>query len=669
MAAIGQGSSGDVYLAHDRSLGRKVAVKVLHTALAGDEIFLKRFRAEAKSAAALSHPSIMAVFDWGDSEEMPYLVCELLAGGSLREHFSAGRRFSAAQIVSIALQGASGLAYAHQRGYVHRDLKPANIIFDEGGRIRIADFGLARALSEAAWTEPVGVLIGTAKYASPEQARGQVAHGPSDVYSLGLVLYEAITGRLPFQGDTTLSTLMARVGKNVSVPLDAGPLREIVESCLKDDSGVRPTSVDLVRRLEELARQLDPAVPIAPLHKGPYDGADELASSMSDDTLHLSAAPIALPVEPKSARSFSEIPELFDLEVDNYDLTLLGNRAGLIIPQTLDSSAPFDVGEVTEFGEANATSHVAKVGRNGLKIASKERRKQRMWRGIVVWLVVTLILTLLAIGSAVFFSTVAKVSVPSLTGKSLPAAEATAARLGLAHLVTGSAYSSSVPRGDVLSTYPRAGMLVTKKSIIDLTLSEGHAPVKVPSLVGMNQQQISVALRGEHLSAVFSGVYSETVGVGIAMSSNPQGGATVAYGSSIAVVLSRGPAPRTVPNVVGDTQAAATAALNGIQLQIAATNAYSNTVASGQVISQSIPSGQQVARGTVVDVVISQGPHYTDVPNVLGDNITQATAALSAVGLNVGQEYVTGPTQTVVYSSPVAGTQVLYGSSVSLILF
>lgn len=645
-------------------------MKVLHTALAGDEIFLKRFRAEAKSAAALSHPSIMAVFDWGDSGEMPYLVCELLAGGSLREHFSAARRFSAAQIVSIALQGASGLAYAHQRGYVHRDLKPANIIFDEGGRIRIADFGLARALSEAAWTEPVGVLIGTAKYASPEQARGQVAHGPSDVYSLGLVLFEAVTGRLPFHGDTTLSTLMARVGKDVTVPLDAGPLREIVESCLKDDAGVRPSSVELVRKLEELSRRLDPAAPIAPLHKGPYGGVDELASSLSDDTLHLSAvAPIAFPVETNSARSISEIPELFDLEGDNYDLTALGNRPGLLIPQTFDTSVPFDLGDATEFGEVGTNSQAMKGSRAGSKADSKERRKRRMWRGVVVWLAVTLILTLLAVGSAVFFSTVTKVSVPSLTGKSLPAAEAAAARLGLAHLVTGSAYSNSVPRGDVLSTYPRAGMLVTKKSIIDLTLSEGHAPVKVPSLVGMTQQQISTALRGVHLSAVFSGVYSETVGVGVAMSTNPPSGATVAYGSSVTVVLSRGPVPRTVPNVVGDTQAAATAALNGIQLQIAATSAYSNTVASGQVISQSIPSGQQVARGTVVDVVISQGPHYAVVPNVLGDSVTQATSALSSVGLNVGQEYVTGPTQTVVYSSPVAGTQVLYGSSVSLILF
>src|SRR3954469_5360169 len=196
VAAIGTGASASVYQADDVTLRRRVAVKVLHPALADDEAFLRRFRAEARAAAALSHPNLMAVYDWGD-DDGPYLVLELLGGGSLRALLDAGARLTPAPAGGVGPEAARALEAAHRQGFVHRDIKPANLLFGEDGRLRIADFGLARALSEAGWTEPGGGLVGTARYAAPEQATGGRVDGRADVYALGLVLVEAVTGAVP----------------------------------------------------------------------------------------------------------------------------------------------------------------------------------------------------------------------------------------------------------------------------------------------------------------------------------------------------------------------------------------------------------------------------------------------------------------------------------------
>src|SRR5581483_5716972 len=216
VAPLGTGASGRVYAAWDVRLQRKVAVKVLHAALADDAGFLRRFGAEAQLAASLHHPNVVAVYDWGEDTDSlgtpqtpgtPFMVLELLEGGSLRSLLDRGDRLSPAQAAAVGRQVAAGLDYAHARGLVHRDVKPANLLFDEHGTARVADFGLARALAEASWTEPAGAVLGTARYAAPEQVRG-VVDARSDVYSLALVLVEAVTGAVPFAGETSLATLL-----------------------------------------------------------------------------------------------------------------------------------------------------------------------------------------------------------------------------------------------------------------------------------------------------------------------------------------------------------------------------------------------------------------------------------------------------------------------------
>jgi tRNA A-37 threonylcarbamoyl transferase component Bud32 len=275
-ALVGTGASAQVYLADDITLKRAVAVKMLHPSLADDPGFLKRFRAEAQAAAALNHPNIMAVYDWGEEEiagtlgsNQAYLVCEYLSGGSLRAMLDRGRLLTPSQALIVGLETARALDYAHRRGFVHRDIKPANLLFGEDRRLRIADFGLARALAEAAWTEPAGVVMGTARYASPEQARGLAVDGRTDVYSLALVLTEAVTGKVPFASDTVTATLMNRLDKLMPVSADLGPLAPVVERAGRPDPEERFESGELSKALVLTAERLPrpqplPLVPTLP---------------------------------------------------------------------------------------------------------------------------------------------------------------------------------------------------------------------------------------------------------------------------------------------------------------------------------------------------------------------------------------------------------------------
>src|SRR6516165_1475714 len=262
LSALGTGASAHVFLAEDVSLQRHVAVKVLQPGLAADDSFLKRFRAEARSVASLNHPHVLRVFDWGEENDEPYLVLEYLGGGSLRDLLDRDVRLSHAQAAQLGTEVAQGLAYAHVRGLVHRDIKPANLLFDEEGRVRVADFGVARALAEAAWTEPAGAMAGTARYISPEAAEGKPVNGRADVYSLALVLYEAVTGTVPFVTDTTMGTLAARIGQPLPHDPALGPLDDVLARAAAPDVAARLDAAGLAARLGALAAALPVPAPL-----------------------------------------------------------------------------------------------------------------------------------------------------------------------------------------------------------------------------------------------------------------------------------------------------------------------------------------------------------------------------------------------------------------------
>ena len=238
-------------------------MKVLHLALAEDAGFLRRFRAEAQVAASLNHPNVMAVYDWGE-DDVPFMVLELLTGGSLRGMLDADARLSPSQAAHVGRQVASALEYAHARGVVHRDIKPANLLFDEHGIVRVADFGLARALAEASWTEPAGTVVGTARYAAPEQATGAPLDGRADLYSLAVVLIESVTGTVPAVGDTAIGTLAARTHTPLVAPLALGRLGPVVERAGRPDPAERyPDAATMRAALADAAPSLPPPQPLA----------------------------------------------------------------------------------------------------------------------------------------------------------------------------------------------------------------------------------------------------------------------------------------------------------------------------------------------------------------------------------------------------------------------
>ncbi|MGE3835638.1 MAG: protein kinase, partial [Acidimicrobiia bacterium] len=277
-ALIGTGASASVYLADDRKLGRQVAVKLLHPSLADDAAFLHRFREEARSAAKLNHPGLMAVYDTGEDAGGPYLVLELLGGGSLRALLDSGERLTVSQALAVGIEAAHALERAHAEGIVHRDIKPANLLFGTDGRLRIADFGLARALSESGFTDHGDRLVGTARYAAPEQARGVRVDGKADVYALGLVLSEAITGVVPLVRDGPVETLMARIETPVPVPAAVGPLAGVLERMGRPDPAERPSAAEVAAELLALVPSVPRPVPL------PLAGVD-LESPTGDDEL------------------------------------------------------------------------------------------------------------------------------------------------------------------------------------------------------------------------------------------------------------------------------------------------------------------------------------------------------------------------------------------------
>ncbi|HUO47299.1 MAG TPA: PASTA domain-containing protein [Acidimicrobiales bacterium] len=631
-SALGTGASAHVYAAWDVTLQRRVAVKLLHPALATDTAFLRRFRSEAQSAAALAHPHVLAVFDWGEDESGPFLVLEYLGGGSLRDMFDDGRRLSASQVVSIGIQAADGLAYAHGRGFVHRDIKPANLLFDTDGRLRVADFGLARAFAEAALTEPVGATVGTARYAAPEQALGNPVDGRADVYALALVLYEAMTGVVPFTADTTFATLMARVGAALPGHDALGPLAEVLAEAAAPDPDDRLDAAGLAGLLRGLATTLpapDP-FPLALVSRAPrrVDVLEEI--SARDATQHPPA--MAAPMIPLATGSAGR--------------AMRGGED----PDLLELAAAVGVADAASAGTTRAAT----------------RRRGRRWPWVTA--TVVLVVALLAAGGA-YAAVRTKAFTPShavvsVTGQTVPAATASLARRHLKLAVVRHRYSTTVPAGVVLRMIPAAGTSMKQGTTVGVVVSGGPPPVGVPSLTGVTGDCAAVTsvLAAAGLKTACTHENSVSITSGTVIRWTPQGSATL--GSTVSVVVSSGPPIETIPSLTGQTCAGATTTLQALGLQITCTNQYSDTVPNGQVVSWN-PTGT-APQGATVAVVVSQGPAPVTVPDVRGMHVADAITTLQNAGLVVGT--ISGPYGGHVSStSPANGASVSKGTTVNIV--
>ncbi|MGO8827513.1 MAG: protein kinase domain-containing protein [Acidimicrobiales bacterium] len=644
LSALGTGASAHVFLAEDVSLQRHVAVKVLQPALASDEAFLKRFRAEARSVASLNHPHVLRVFDWGEDADGPYLVLEYLGGGSLRDLLDRGSLLSYSQAAQLGTEVAQGLAYAHVRGLVHRDIKPANLLFDEEGRVRVADFGVARALAEAAWTEPAGAMVGTARYISPEAAEGKPVDGRADVYSLALVLYEAVTGTVPFVTDTTMGTLAARIGQPLPHDAALGPLDDVLARAAAPDVAARQDAAGQAARLGALAAALPTPAPL-PLVIPHLEAASPITGFRAPGVPELTDPGGVAAAAAATGSATAIAPSLSDAPV--------GTRAG---PGEIFDAEPYG-------GKAGAAA-----GGKG-PTSGRARSRRRTW-----WIVAAIAAAVIVVGGVVA-AFEAKVFTPSHPTPALVNLPLTRARADVAkvhmHLKMGAPVKSiTVGAGSVVSQTPVAGTSLKEGSTVTVVVSDGKPDVSVPALNGMTCAQATTALQGAHFGAVCApGTYSNTVPTGVLVlwsigsTANP---AKAPYGSTITLVPSLGHQPATVPSIPTTyTFAQAQAALQAVGLTATQANQSSATVASGDVISTTPASGAQAPYGSAVTVNVSTGPPTTQVPNVIGDSVSQATSALQQDGLSVSG--VSGsPNNNVTGTQPSVGSTVQTGSSIQL---
>ncbi len=740
IAPIGTGSSAQVFLADDVRLQRRVAVKVLHPALADDQTFLRRFRAEAQASAKLTHPNIVKLWDSGN-DDGPYLVTELVSGGSLRGMLDLGHRLSVAQAVGVALEAAKGLDFAHRQGFVHRDIKPANLLFSDDGRLRIADFGVARALAEAAWTEPSGAVLGTARYASPEQAQGQPVTGKGDIYSLSLVLIEAVTGQVPFAADTTIGTLMARVDARMHLGAELGPLAEVLEWAGDPDPGERPAADELGRALIRVSGELDAPAPLPLAGAFPSEG---LAPFVDPDPTHLPGEGDAIVVVPDDASSAPAAPapargaalaglaararsvldarrgangaEVDEAEVDGAEVDraevdgveVAGVEVEVEVDEAqLDEAAVavdevgvvevvLDAGDAVEQdgGEAAGSPVVDREGAGrpddadasdtdadtrpgraeptgevAVAEAPLPSGRRRLPRSVLVVGGVVAVVALVAGALVVRELLRPKHEVPQLDG--LDVSEVSA-------LVEGNGWTvervqtrqDGTTEGEIVDQDPAAGAALREGHTLTVTVSRGPELVAVPdNLTGLTQGEAEAALDAVGLRpGEISEKWGELVPAGIVL------GESMVYdevpaGSQVPLVLSKGPKPRPIPEGLagaGLTFDEVAARLDDVQLRAVRGEDYSDTVDEGLVIGTSPAGGTLVPRDSEVVVIVSLGPEPVIIPDVAGDTVAEAQAALEAAGLVV--DGVEGPPNGIVTGTdPAAGVQVDSGSSIVLV--
>ena len=638
VAPLGTGASGRVYAAWDVRLQRKVAVKVLHAALADDAGFLRRFGAEAQMAASLHHPNVVAVYDWGE-DETPFMVLELLEGGSLRSLLDRGDRLTPAQAAAVGRQVAAGLDYAHARGLVHRDVKPANLLFDEHGTARVADFGLARALAEASWTEPAGAVLGTARYAAPEQVRGLV-DARSDVYSLALVLVEAVTGAVPFAADTSLATLLARVERHLEAPPELDALAPVLERAGQaDPAGRYPDARSFAAALADAARQLPAPDPIPLPGPGLVD-FDPHPTEIRAAPLSPSPAVATPPPDQPPGPSVGPPPPAPAAPLPHAPPTVPPDQPLVAIPVF----AP----------QARARPPAAKPPRT-------------RWRPQRVVPIVVLVVLVLAAGTAAFAAASAtgpQARVPNLVGSNEKSALETAGRAGVG--VRTRKVRSDDPAGTVVGQSPAPGTRLAAHHAVTLQLSEGPPPVNLPKVTGDTEVNALTALDSAGFVISTGHRTDENVPAGHVVEQQPST-AQAPPGSEIHLVISDGPAPVEVPNVVGKSYDEAVKTLTAKRFKVTRQDEYSDAVPAGQVIRHDPVKGAEAPRDSTVIVVVSRGPDLVTVDDYRGMTVEDAVTALEQAGL---QADVVGyrPFRRVRQQDPPGGTKLHRNETVTLYL-
>jgi beta-lactam-binding protein with PASTA domain len=608
MRKLGSGGMADVYLAEDEELGRRVAIKILNDRHANDEQFVERFRREAKNAAGLSHPNIVSIYDRGEAEGTYYIAMEFLEGRTLKELLIARGPMGIADAIAFVRQILNALRFAHRKGVVHRDIKPHNVMVDGDGRLKVTDFGIARA--GASQMTEAGAIVGTAQYLSPEQARGAPVDQRSDLYSIGIVLYEMLTGHVPFTGDTPVEIAMKHLSDTPRPPstirpeippdLDMIALRALAKN--PDDRFQTAEEMDA-----ELAR-IEGGGSVTTIT------ADAATAVLSGASLATAPTAIATPRRPQrrtTSYQYAEPPPR-RRPIWPWLLAVLALVAALLagwfafdrIQDSLSGSDTISVPNIVGIKEVNA---VRLVNQRGLRELVKREPHDsiaegkvidqdpapgaRVDRGSSVEILVSL-------GPP-------KVTVPPLVGETRDDAIGMLSERGLKRNVV--LVFSEEEEGTVVAQNPPAGRRVNKGSTVRINVSQGVRPVGVPTVVGQTFEDASAALQEAGFAVARRDVDDDTQAAGIVVRQDPAGGAEVATGSTVTLFVSKGPRQPTIPDVTGQEEDAAVGALENAGFEVSVVDEETDDpAAEGLVLSQDPPGGTKAEAGETVTIFVGR---------------------------------------------------------------
>ncbi|WP_328955869.1 Stk1 family PASTA domain-containing Ser/Thr kinase [Kitasatospora purpeofusca] len=671
---LGRGGMAEVYLGHDTRLGRSVAVKTLRADMARDPSFQARFRREAQSAASLNHPAIVAVYDTGedyiDGISIPYIVMEYVEGSTLRELLHSGRRLLPERALEMTIGILQALEYSHRAGIVHRDIKPANVMLTRQGNVKVMDFGIARAMGDAGMTmTQTSAVIGTAQYLSPEQAKGEQVDARSDLYSTGCLLYELLTVRPPFVGDSPVAVAYQHVREEAQPPSVFDPevrpeVDAIVLKALAKDRDYRYQSADEMR--DDIERFLD-GLPVAAAQQAAAYGMgaagygyDQNGYPQHDPYGQTNLLPQQVPggpttVLPQAAPAgYAAQPQPgYD---DGYGQTYTG--------------AP---------GAGGNDGYDDGYGRGGRRGEEPPKKSNTSWIVLAVAAVLVLVGTFF-VAQAMFGNKksgddkkeAVKVTAPGLVGKTLAEAKALVAQAGPKLVVTEgdkiACPDTNVKKDQVCTQTPTAGNQVAEASTITVQLSSGPAKTAVPNVVGKSKEQAMKALADAGFTNVTTDYKDDdNAPLDQVLTQDPAtGGADPT--APVKLTVSQGKAKINVPSVVGQQKEAAEAALTGAGFQVDSSKTQTtNEPAKVNTVASQNPAGGKQPANTKITLTIFKAPEKVSVPPLQNVQLKEAIKTLQGMGLQY--TVVQGPQDpnaTVIASNPQAGTQVDPNTSVGL---
>jgi serine/threonine-protein kinase len=620
---LASGGMASIYAALDTRLDRQVAVKIMHPHLANDEAFVSRFIKEAKATAALSHPNIVSIQDQGWNQggvPAVFIVMELVEGSTLRDLINEQAPLSIENFFRYLNPVVSALAAAHQIGIVHRDIKPENILIAKDGRVKVADFGLAvGAVIGQTLTAESSVVLGSVSYLSPEQVQRGVADARSDIYALGIVVFEMLTGKKPYDGQTPIQIAYKHVNERVP------NLREV-------NSTIPQEVADLI---------------YAATAPNPDDRPKDAQAFLSQ------LRGIEVKIDPKRRQMSLEL----DLPpVTSSVLNKANKRAKVKVVSALEG-----------FKEKTSQIITSKNNTQQLKgepaVVTKTRKtSRRVKRNRIIALL--LLLSLIFGGYTAFNAD--RVTVPSLAGMSQKEAAAVVAEIGLSAEIGEEIFSEDIPAGRVISSSPAGGGKIAKAGVVKLIISKGKERILIPNLIGQTpdiatQQLADLGLR---VGEIFE-VFSEQAEKGFIAKIEPVVGAEVKPNSLVNIFVSKGNEQVSLASYVGLGGEQALSELTQAGFDVKPNYKFSDSVLTGLVISQIPASAPLVDKGSEITLDISKGPEFVFIPNVISKSSNQATLDLENNGLKV---VVKGRGAKVISISPKQGSKVKVGSTVTISL-